>query len=91
MCIDIEVLRRRFCLAFSFSTSFNTTPPIDLVKVILIQNSKSVKGDYSCWLMLMCRWAGVNTTVQMKFRSTIHLLGQHFLIQSDRSKHQMNL
>ena len=80
-----------FC--FFIFTSFNTTPVILLVKVILVWNFKSVKGDYSNSgaLILVCRWAGVNAQVQNKFRSTTHLLNQHLLAQSHRWKHQMNV
>ena len=63
-------------------TSFNTTPLILLVKVILLRNCNSVKGVYSIGLMLVCRWEGVNALVQKKFHSTIHLLNQHLHAQS---------
>ena len=39
----------------------------------------SEKVTNSGGLMLVCRWAGVNVLAQNKFRSTIHLLGQHLL------------
>ena len=41
--------------------------------------------------MLVSSWASVNPLVQNKFRSTIHLLSQHLLVQSHRWKHQMNV
>ena len=63
-------------------TSFNTTPLILLVKVILLRNCNSVKDVYSIGLMLVCRWEGVNALVQKKFHSTIHLLNQHLHAQS---------
>ena len=85
-------LYSNFVLFFIFS-SFNTTPLILLVKIILIRNCKSVKGDYndSGGLILVSRWASVNDLIQNKFRFIIHLLSQHLLAQSNRWKHQMNV
>ena len=47
-----------FFSCFFIFTSFNTTPRILLIKIILIQNCKSEKGDSFSWAsacMQMCR------------------------------------
>ena len=41
--------------------------------------------------MLVCRWPDVNAVVQNEFCSTIYLLSQHLLAQSQWWKHQMNV
>ena len=45
MCIGIEIIPRLFLSCFFIFTSFNKTPLILLVKVMLIRNCKSVKHD----------------------------------------------
>ena len=45
----------------------------------------------SVGLMLVSWWAGINSLVQNKFRSTIHLLSQHLLALSHQWKRQMNV
>ena len=44
-CILVSKLYRDFFLLFFLSTSFNGTSLIFLVKIILIRNCKSMKGD----------------------------------------------
>ena len=77
------------CPAFFIFTSFNTTPLMLLVKIILNRNRKQKVTNLD-GLMLLCRQVAVNALVQNKFRSTIHLLSQNLLAQSLRWKHQMN-
>ena len=77
---------QRFLSCFFIFTSFNTTQLILLLKVILIKKVTNSGG-----LMLVSRWAGVNALVEIKFRSSIHLLRQYLLAQSRQWKHQMNV
>ena len=80
-----------FVVLFFIFTSFKPTPLILYVKIILIWNCISVKGDYSGGLMLVCRRASVNDLVENKFRYIIHPLSHHLLDQSQRRKHQMHV
>ena len=54
-----------FFFFFFIFTSFNATPIILLVKVILIRNCSQWKMTNSGGLMLVCKWAGVNALVQI--------------------------
>ena len=84
-CISVLKLYPDFLSCFLVSTSFDTTP------LILLEIGNHWKVTNSGGLLLVWRWADINTLVQNKFLSTIHLLSQHSLAQSHRWKHQMNL
>ena len=86
-CLLASKLYPDFLSRFFILTSFNTTPMILLVKLIIIRIVRKYKVTKSGGLI----WADFNAMDQNKFPSTIHLLRQHLLVESHRWKHQTNV